>query len=118
MRGIIVVGVSLLIVTSFAFSSTVFAEDPGCSAEITKLCKDVKPGAGRIIDCLRKNDKALSDACKAYVNTASQYMACIDDAARLCPGMPPVGAMVIECLRANESDLSMGCEDELDKLRR
>jgi hypothetical protein len=95
-----------------------FAQGPACKAEIAKVCKDVKAGGGRIISCLRKNDASLSDACRAYVNTASQYMACLDDAAQLCPGMEPASGRVLECLRANESDLSMECEAELQKLRR
>lgn len=35
-----------------------------CSADAAKLCKDVKPGEGRVRDCLQKNIKKLSDDCK------------------------------------------------------
>jgi hypothetical protein len=36
-----------------------------CAADTQKLCKDVKPGEGRVRDCLIKNAGKLSDDCKA-----------------------------------------------------
>ncbi len=36
-----------------------------CSADTQKLCGDVKPGEGRVRDCLLKNIGKLSDGCKA-----------------------------------------------------
>ena len=95
-----------------------FAEGGPCTAEIDKFCKDVKPGEGRLIKCLREHDADLSDACRADVNTFSQYQACLDDTVRLCPGMPPSGAQVIKCLRTHKNDLSTECQTELDRLRR
>lgn len=35
-----------------------------CGADAEKLCKDVKPGEGRVRDCMIKNMNKLSDACK------------------------------------------------------
>lgn len=35
-----------------------------CEADAAKLCKDVKPGEGRVRDCLQENIKKLSDDCK------------------------------------------------------
>jgi hypothetical protein len=35
-----------------------------CAADAEKLCKDVKPGEGRVRDCLQNNIKKLSDDCK------------------------------------------------------
>ena len=36
-----------------------------CAADTAKLCGDVKPGEGRVKDCLRKNLDKLSEGCKA-----------------------------------------------------
>ncbi len=36
-----------------------------CNGDIEKLCKDIKPGQGRIIQCLKTNKDKLSEACKA-----------------------------------------------------
>jgi hypothetical protein len=36
-----------------------------CEGDARKFCKDVKPGEGRIVKCLRKHEKDLSPGCKA-----------------------------------------------------
>lgn len=35
-----------------------------CKADEEKLCNDVKPGAGRIIRCLKQHESELSPECK------------------------------------------------------
>lgn len=35
-----------------------------CTDDIQKLCKDVKPGGGRIVKCLKENEKQLSPECR------------------------------------------------------
>jgi hypothetical protein len=35
-----------------------------CTDDIQKLCKEVKPGGGRIVKCLRENEKQLSPECR------------------------------------------------------
>jgi Golgi apparatus protein 1 len=39
-------------------------EFSACVADAEKLCPGVKPGAGRIIECLRTNQGNVSDACR------------------------------------------------------
>ena len=36
-----------------------------CAADREKFCKDVKPGGGAIIKCLKAHEAELSEACKA-----------------------------------------------------
>lgn len=36
-----------------------------CSDDVQKYCKDVKPGQGRIVKCLKEHEKDLSPECKA-----------------------------------------------------
>jgi hypothetical protein len=38
-----------------------------CKADVDKFCKDVKPGAGRIIKCLKIHEAELNPACKADI---------------------------------------------------
>jgi hypothetical protein len=35
-----------------------------CSADISKFCRDVKPGKGRILECLRGHSGELSAPCR------------------------------------------------------
>ena len=41
-----------------------------CAADAKKLCGEVKPGEGRVRDCLIKNLDKLSDGCKARTEKA------------------------------------------------
>ena len=88
-----------------------------CRAEVDKLCQGVQPGEGRLVKCLKEHDADLSDACRAYINLISQYMACMDDSVRLCPGMEPGGGRSMQCLRTHMTDLSTECKLELKKIR-
>jgi len=40
-----------------------------CEDEVLKLCKDVKPGGGRIINCLKEHENELSPECKGKVES-------------------------------------------------
>ncbi|HSP96156.1 MAG TPA: cysteine rich repeat-containing protein [Candidatus Dormibacteraeota bacterium] len=87
-----------------------------CAAEIEQFCKDVPIGEGRILDCLIQHSDQLSDECRAHVNTAKLFRACLDDVVRLCPGTEPVPGRGVMCLRTHISDLSTACKDELRRV--
>jgi hypothetical protein len=36
-----------------------------CAEDFSKFCKDIKPGRGRKIRCLKEHESELSEACKA-----------------------------------------------------
>lgn len=36
-----------------------------CKDDLEKNCTDVKPGEGRLLDCLNKNEAKVSERCKA-----------------------------------------------------
>lgn len=38
-----------------------------CGLDADKFCKDIKPGHGRIIKCLKQNEAQLSAPCKAFL---------------------------------------------------
>ncbi len=38
-----------------------------CRADVTKFCSDVRPGRGRILQCLKQNEAKLSPECKAVM---------------------------------------------------
>ena len=35
-----------------------------CREELTKYCSDIKPGQGRLLQCIEKNDAKVSKRCK------------------------------------------------------
>ena len=41
------------------------AAGKACAADREKFCAGVKPGDGRLRDCLQKNLRSLSEGCKA-----------------------------------------------------
>ncbi len=38
-----------------------------CDEDTKKLCKDVQPGGGRIVQCLKQHEGELSQACKEHM---------------------------------------------------
>jgi hypothetical protein len=44
-----------------------------CHADVERLCSDVKPGGGRIRECLRAHHADLSDGCKAAIKEAREH---------------------------------------------
>jgi len=38
-----------------------------CSADIATHCKDIEPGGGRLLDCLKKQADKLAPACRSHV---------------------------------------------------
>ena len=38
-----------------------------CKSDVLALCKDVKPGGGRIAACLKAHKDQVSDACKSAI---------------------------------------------------
>ena len=45
-----------------------------CTGDMEKFCKDVKPGGGRILKCLREHTQDLSSACRKMTETTAGKM--------------------------------------------
>ncbi len=45
------------------------AEQQACAADKDKFCADVKPGGGRILDCLAGHKAELVEACRKVVES-------------------------------------------------
>lgn len=43
-----------------------------CKGDLKAYCSDVKPGEGRLIDCIDKNMSKVSDRCKQAIKDVSQ----------------------------------------------
>lgn len=89
-----------------------------CTDDVAKFCKDVKPGGGRLAQCLKEHESELSPTCKASHDQAKArakeaHEACADDVQKLCKDVQPGGGRVIKCLKDNSKSLSPECRDKL-----
>ena len=85
-----------------------------CRADMEKFCKDVKPGEGRIIECMKAHEAEFSEGCKAETAKRREEMAkknpCLADIEKLCKDVKPGEGRVIKCLKEHEAELSDACK--------
>lgn len=89
-----------------------------CKADIEKFCKDVKPGEGRIIACLKAHEAELSTDCKAKDmemkgrgearGGGAMGEPCKADMEKFCKDSKPGERM--GCMKEHEKDLSAACK--------
>jgi hypothetical protein len=88
-----------------------------CRRDVDRLCSEEKPGRGRVVACLIRQQDDLSSSCRPEVERiqgagetiSTIRAACRADAERLCAGVPPEAGALVECLQANRSSLSETC---------
>lgn len=110
-----------------------------CKADIEKFCKDVKPGEGRIIACLKEHEAELSADCKVKdmalkggkerkggEGKGEQAWkgegrgmgplgeACKADFEKFCKD---AGHEKMGCMKEHQKDLSEGCKTQMAKSR-
>ena len=89
----------------------------GCQRDADRLCSEVKPGKGRVLACLLRQQDDLSSSCRAetdrYQAAAEKVSdvraACKADVERLCGPGPHDAGSVVDCLQANRAERSEGC---------
>ncbi len=91
-----------------------------CRADKQKFCKDVKPGEGRIYECMSANKARLTPECAAHVEAAHQNLkaklnACKNDIGKFCSNVEPGEGRIIHCLEENEASLEPACKTALKK---
>jgi hypothetical protein len=96
-----------------------FAENGPCKEDMAKYCKDVKPGEGRIIKCMKEHEKDLSPGCKAKIAEMKEKRheareECKDDVVRFCGNVKPGEGRIIHCLKEHENDLTPQCKAKLE----
>jgi hypothetical protein len=97
------------------------ADNP-CSGDVATFCKEVNPGGGRMIGCLKQHENELSPECKAQMKDGAKrfkeaHEACKDDVDALCQGIKPGGGRIIKCLKAHEEELSPECKEAFAKAK-
>jgi hypothetical protein len=94
-----------------------------CADDIAQFCKDVKPGGGRLVRCLKEHETDLSAQCQASIQEArtkvkEAHDACADDIQKLCRDVKPGAGRIVRCLREKETELSPECRDKLTQARK
>jgi hypothetical protein len=88
-----------------------------CGRDIERLCAEVKPGSGRVVACLIRQQDDLTSSCRPEIEriqAATQRIAevraaCKADVDRLCSGAGLDAGPLVECLEANRAGLSETC---------
>jgi hypothetical protein len=97
------------------------AEDYPCKKDVTRFCKDIQPGEGRILRCLALHEKNLTPTCKKNLAQAKKAVeevqnACADDYAIFCSSVLPGQGKIPACLEKNEKILTRKCKAHLKEL--
>ncbi|MBU2573668.1 MAG: cysteine rich repeat-containing protein [Elusimicrobia bacterium] len=94
------------------------AEENPCKADKEKFCKDVQPGEGRIIKCLKEHEAELSAGCKAKGDELKKKAdelkeACQADLDKFCKDIQPGEGRLAKCLKEHNAELSKTCSKKI-----
>jgi hypothetical protein len=120
-KGILFIIVSLLQVVLYSSYNAYAQEQLICADDIEKYCKEIKPGGGRILNCLKSHETELSISCKAKIEELKGIIkdaeqACSGDITQFCKEVQPGGGRIIKCLREHDKELSSSCSAKLEMI--
>jgi hypothetical protein len=80
----------------------------------------VKPGGGRILDCLNSHQKDLSITCSRKLEESKQKImeaqqACTGDMEKFCKNVQPGQGRILSCLMEHARELSPACSQIIAK---
>jgi hypothetical protein len=107
---------SMIIACALVVQATLAAaNERPCRADMEKFCADVKPGGGRVAECLRKHIDELSSECKAHGQEVRERLqeaheACQEDISKYCKEVKPGEGHILACLKKHDKDLSATCK--------
>ena len=125
--------VLLMAAWSSASAETIRFEDASamlgasCAKEIDANCRGVNFDAGRLKDCLLRNDDSLSPQCKAdYVRAfdaiqkrvaarSAVTKLCERDVAKFCAGIQKGSGQAVDCLLAGPRGVSINCNKAISE---
>ena len=119
-RVLMIVPALILLCLSAGGRAYAAEEELPCAEEIAKYCKDVKPGGGRILDCLNEHQKDLSVSCSRKLEESKKKLmeaqqACSGDMEKFCKDVQPGQGRILNCLREHSQELSPACSQMIDK---
>jgi len=114
---------AVFLFTCIAASAPSDAQIAGpCAETVTKYCKDVTPGGGRIVKCLNEHRDDQSMACRDWLEDQNRSLkemntSCAVDIARLCSFSSPDSFIIYRCLEDNYVSLKSDCRDKLREIK-
>ena len=109
--------------TGLALAAAGAAQGQGpCADDVAKFCKDVQPGGGHIMRCIKEHENDLSPDCKERVTGMDQWLqgvreACQDDALTFCKDINPGSGRIVNCLKEHKNELSPECKAGMERGR-
>ncbi|MEE9912306.1 MAG: cysteine rich repeat-containing protein [Deltaproteobacteria bacterium] len=105
--------VMLCLVSSFSFAGDLTRTGP-CEQDIKMFCKNVRPGKGRILRCMKQYDKYLSDSCLEHIGVVKEQTqmfkkACKNDVPKFCGTVQAGNGDVVRCLKQHQAELAAQC---------
>lgn len=109
--------VILCFAAPFSFAEDL-AKDGPCQADIQKFCKNVRPGNGKVLLCMRQYSRHLSAACVDHIGVVREKTkpfakACKEDARKFCGNVEQAQGAVYRCLKKNQDSLSAVCANQV-----
>jgi hypothetical protein len=117
---------TLMIVAQSVRADDAMPTKGACKADAQKFCADVKPGGGRIVQCMKQHESELSDGCKQNLAAMKEkgkeraeaiHAACKDDDQKFCADVKPGDGRKIQCLESHRTQLSPACQSGLAQMR-
>ena len=67
MKSLVCIALVAAAMTSSAFAQSGDGKNSACRADVQKLCPGIKPGGGRIKECMKAHKDEVSDGCKTFL---------------------------------------------------
>ena len=98
------------------------AGEGACYEDIERLCKDVQPGEGRVLACLKSHQKDVSKGCASAVKELKTQMtklsACEPDVEKFCWDAPVGNGGIVKCLKSHQADVSANCKTAVAQVKK
>ena len=113
-----------LVVICLGAWSRAYAEEQNltCSEEISKYCKGVKPGGGRLLACLKEHERRSDATCREKVAEIEKRLEeakqiCAGDTEKFCKGIQPGEGRIAKCLNEHLQEISPICREKVSGLK-
>lgn len=126
-KSVKLVSLYLLFAASFVVASGSASAEEGekgksgpCRGDVEKFCKDVEPGKGAILKCLKDKEAELSEECRSHHKKMKGMRkevreACEEDAKKFCGEKK--GKERKSCMKENREKFSEQCRNEWKEMR-